>query len=219
MKTIVVGAEKGGTGKTTVAVNLAAEAVRRGLDTLLVDADPKQQSAARWAARRLESHPETPAITCVTVTGRTIAAQLRDLARRYAIIIVDTGAMDSPELRAAATVATRLVLPVQPEMFDFWTLPTMETVFEGARRDNPELDAVIVLNRVPYQTAAQATADADAWLAENVPGLPRRIVPVIGRAAFGRANAEGLGIAEMPKRDPKAFTEIQRLYREAVDGN
>jgi chromosome partitioning protein len=63
----------------------------------------------------------------VTLTGKTLDIELQDLAQRYEVIVIDTGAEDSPELRGAATVADLLLVPVQPEQFDFWTLPTMES--------------------------------------------------------------------------------------------
>jgi chromosome partitioning protein len=216
---IVVGNEKGGTGKTTIAVNLAGMAALQGVDVLLVDADPGQQSSAKWVARRREFHAEAKTISCVVLTGKTLDVELQDFARRYALIIVDTGAVDSAELRGAATVADLFIIPVQPEQFDFWTLPTAEALYEKARRFNPRLAARIVLNRIPYQTVEQCLSDADSFLAENVPALPRDIVPVIGRTAYGKANAEGLAVHEMPKRDPKAASEMQRLYREVIDGN
>jgi chromosome partitioning protein len=58
---ITVGGEKGGAGKTTIAVHLAALCVAEGIDTLLVDAD-EQQTANRWSMRRAELHPEAPLI-------------------------------------------------------------------------------------------------------------------------------------------------------------
>jgi cellulose biosynthesis protein BcsQ len=68
-KIILVGNEKGGTGKTTISVNLAGMAALQGLDVLLVDADPGQQSAAKWTARRQEFHPEAKPLNCVSATG------------------------------------------------------------------------------------------------------------------------------------------------------
>jgi chromosome partitioning protein len=216
---VAIGNEKGGTGKTTLAVNLAAMAAIQELDVLLVDADPGQQSAAKWTARRREFHPEAKLLHCVTLTGKSLDVELRDLAQRYRVIVIDTGAEDSPELRAASTVADLLLVPVQPEQFDFWTLPTMEALYEKATQFNPNLRCKIALNRIPHQTLDQCMADADGFLAEHVPSLPRDLVPIIGRTAYGRASAEGLSIHEMSKRDPKAASEMQRLYREVFHGD
>src|SRR3954463_10856899 len=128
-KIILIGNEKGGTGKTTISVNLAGMAALQSLDVLLVDADPGQQSAAKWAARRQEFHPEAKAIPCVSATGKRLDTVLEDLARRYQVLVVDTGAEDSVEMRATAAVADVFTIPVQAEQFDFWALATMGKFF------------------------------------------------------------------------------------------
>ena len=223
MTIIVVGNEKGGTGKTTIAVNIAAMAARQGKDVLLIDCDPGQQSAAKWASLRADLHPEAPAVHCVTllVTGKQLQflKQLEDLGRRYSQIVVDTGAVDSQELRAAMVLATWLVVPVQGEAFDLWTLPTMERLFSMGKRENQGLDSIIVLNRVPHQLRGKTPGETDSWIADNTPSVPQRVIPVVGRTAYGKASAEGLSIWEMRKRDPRAATEMQRLYREVSNGN
>ena len=214
-RVIVVGNEKGGVGKTTIAANIAAMAAAAGHDVLLVDADPHQQSAAKWAARRAEAHPEAVAVRCVSVTGRGVQRQLEDLASRYAVVVVDTGAEDSPELRAAALVADVLVVPLQADNLDLWTLPTMETLYDRAKALNPKLRVVMVVNRIPYQLADTAPADVAAWMRDNVPALPcKRLVGLVGRTAYGRATGEGLGVAEMPRRDLKAVSELAKLGEE-----
>jgi cellulose biosynthesis protein BcsQ len=154
---------------------------------------------------------------CVSLTGRDISGNLADLAKRYQVIVVDTGAEDSPELRAAATVARRLVVPVQPEMLDLWTLPTVENLYERAKMFNAPLEPVLVINRVPYQIADITLRDTAAWITENVPGFAGApMIPLIGRAAHGRAVGEGLGVVEMARRDPKASQEMRRLYRQVM---
>lgn len=214
---IVVGNEKGGCGKTTLAVHLAAAAAHAGRDALLVDSDPGQQSAARWAARRREAHPEANAVRCVSLTGRAIRDELEDLTRRYQVVVVDTGAEDSPELRAAVTVAGVLVIPLQPEPLDLWTLPTMEALVARARSFNPSLRVVVAVNRIPHQLAAQTPQEIAGWIAENTPQLAAPpIVPIVGRTAYGRAIGEGLAVHETPRPDLKATREMEALYQEVT---
>lgn len=212
---LAFGNEKGGVGKTTLAVNTAAIAAANGLDVMLVDADPgKQRSAAKWHEQRGK---DAKLIHCVTRTGKKLDEALQDLERRYQLVIVDTGAADSEELRAAATVARTLVIPTQPEPLDLWTLETMEFVSRRAKALNPQLRTIIVLNRIPHQLSGSAPAQVRGWIAENVPGLAEApMVPVIGRAAFGNAVWDGLGVVEMPRKDPKAVSEMLRLYREVM---
>jgi chromosome partitioning protein len=217
---LVVGNEKGGCGKTTIANNLAALAAGDGLDTLLVDADPGQQSAAHWHHIRQEAHPEAPTIRCVSLTSRNIAGELADLGRRYDMVIVDTAPKDSPQFRAGATVADRMIIPVQPEPYDLWTLPTAETIFNRARDFNPKLEAAIVINRLLHQTVDSMMRDIAGFIAENVPTFASfPIIPLIGRAAYGRAAGDGLAVHEPLRRDARAAQEIRRLYKEVTRAN
>jgi chromosome partitioning protein len=89
MSIILIGGEKGGTGKTTLAVNMAAARAKAGHDVLVVDTDP-QGSASYWTAAREEKKIE-PRIPSVQKFGKTLASELRDLGKRYEEIIVDAG--------------------------------------------------------------------------------------------------------------------------------
>ena len=120
---VLVGGEKGGVGKTTLAVNLAAMRARAGHDVLLVDAD-KQASANLWASIR-DQEKVAPPVRCVQKRGKGLAADVRDLATRYEDIVIDAGGQDSVELRAAMTIAALAIFPIQPSLFDAATLETL----------------------------------------------------------------------------------------------
>ena len=120
---VLVGGEKGGVGKTTLAVNLAAMRARAGHDVLLVDAD-KQASANLWASIRDQEKVDPP-VRCVQKRGKGLAADVRDLATRYEDIVIDAGGQDSVELRAAMTIADLAIFPIQPSLFDAATLETL----------------------------------------------------------------------------------------------
>lgn len=219
-KIIVVGNEKGGSGKTTLATNLAAMAAANGHDTLLIDADPGQKSSALWAGRRAEGHPNLPEVICVERSdGRTIGKALESLASRYSVLVIDTGAVDSPALRACALIADVLAIPLQPDAVDVWALPTMAHVFERAQQFNPKLRAQIVVNRILHQAIERAPNDLRVWIEAETPSLAGQpFVSLIARAAYGRASGEGLGVFELKGReyDAKAAREITTVYEAII---
>jgi chromosome partitioning protein len=142
---VVVGSEKGGTGKTTLATNLAIYRAQVRRDVLLVDADP--QGSAIEFSRVRESEGHTPAITCVMVTGRSVSSEVRKLAPRFDDVI-DVGGRDSAALRSAMLVAQVMVIPCLPGQFDVWSIEGMNTLVREAVALNEPLRAVTVLNKV-----------------------------------------------------------------------
>ncbi len=215
----LVGSIKGGAGKTTLAANLAVYAAQAGGDVLLVDTDPGQRSAAHWAARRAEDAPELKRIDCIELTQEhTMRHAVSSLASRYRTVIIDTGAIDGPALRACALLAHCLVYPLQPDGIDLWALPALEdVVVEATRRGNTALQTHLVLNRVLSQAAHRVQADVTEWMGEHVPRLPCARVSVLqARAAYGRAIGRGLAVSELRGRahDAKAAAEFETCYFE-----
>ena len=210
----LVGGEKGGTGKTTLATNFAAMRVAQSRSVLLVDTD-KQGSASAWAALRLESGDLTP-IPCVQLFGKTVAHQLRDLAPRYDDLVVDAGGRDSVELRSAMVVAERFVIPIQASQFDVWTLEQMDTLVGQASALNPGLIARIVINRASTHPRVRE-ADEARELIEDFDNLSYTGVIVRDRIAYRRAAAGGQAVTEMDAPDQNACAEIEAGYKTLFD--
>ncbi len=209
---ILIGGEKGGTGKTTLATNLAALRAASGVDVLLVDTD-RQGSASFWGALR-DDDASVPPVPCVQVFGKGVARQVTDLAGRYSDVVVDAGGRDSVELRSAMVVADRLYVPVQASQFDVWTLEQMDSLVAQAQAINPDLAASVVFNRASTHPRVQEAAEAEA-LVGDFDHLGVAGVTVRDRIAYRRAAAEGRGVAEMQEPDAKAVAEMQHWYTTA----
>ena len=158
---LLLGGEKGGTGKTTIATNLAALRAAAGYDVLLIDTD-RQGTAAAWCQVRAED-PRLPRIACVQLFGKNVQTGLRDLAGRYREVIIDAGGRDAVELRSALVGADCVYIPIQPSQYDVWTLEHMQELVVTAHE--------MALNELrdhgyPYATAT--TADGWACPSRNI---------------------------------------------------
>jgi len=212
MSITVFGGEKGGTGKTTLAVNIAAMLAMKGKDVLLLDTD-RQGTASFWATVRDEENIE-PRVACVQKFGKGLPAQVRDLAERYDEIIIDAGGRDSMELRYALGVADRAYIPVQPFQFDIWTIRQMDTLVEMAKGLNEELAAFIVLNRVATNPAIREDRETREFITrEDFQHLALAESMIRDRIAFRKAARDGLAVVEYGQ-DRKAVNEMNQLYEE-----
>lgn len=208
---LLLGGEKGGTGKTTLAVNLAVMLSRTGKDVLLVDTD-KQGSANFWASIRDESGA-LPRIPCVQKFGKGLAKDVIDLAGRYGEIIIDAGGRDSMELRYSLGIADTVVIPIQPTQFDLVTLYQMETLVAQAQALNPRLIAFVALNRASTNPSVSDTQEACNLISDFTHvALLNSILRE--RVSYQRSVREGLSVVEVPQPDNKAISELHSLYEE-----
>lgn len=211
MKIVVIGGEKGGTGKTTIATNLAAARAINNVDTLLVDTDP-QASGSSWSYMR-DENKRKPRIACIQKFGEGITEELLDLSNRYESIIVDAGGRDSIELRASMVVADLLVVPVQASQFDLWTLSTMEKLYKQVRVINQRLKIAILLSRAPTNPSVKDIEEARA-LVNDFKDFALSDTIICDRTVYRRAASEGLSVIEYEPKNEKAIAEIKSLYNE-----
>ena len=207
---VLIGAEKGGTGKTTLAINLVALRASTGRDVLLVDTD-KQGSASDWAAVRQEE-TSRQRIPSVQVFGKQVTAQLEDLSERYDDLLVDAGGRDSVELRAAMVVADRVFVPLQASQFDVWTLERMNELVEQAQALNPKLQAQVFINRASPHPQVHEAKEATEML-KDFEYLEFGEAVIRDRIAFRRSASRGLAVTEGESAGSKADGEIHDLYR------
>jgi len=109
---LTVGHTKGGVGKSTLALNIAIERLRAGVETLIVDGDPKQTSISKAIGIRADAGL-APAVPCIVLDdAKALRHQIGLLKSKYQNIVIDVGGKDSNSLRAALTVTDALLLPI-----------------------------------------------------------------------------------------------------------
>ena len=200
--------QKGGVGKTTLAVNVADAIARRGKRTILIDADP-QGSALEWAAARAALHEDTDAEVLFPVIGLAtdfMHKELPGIARDFDCVIID-GPPRINKVSTAAILASDLVLlPVTPSPYDIWATAEMLELVTQGQGLRPEIETRIVINRKMDNTVIAREAE-EALKKAPVSGLSGAISQ---RVLFAETAARGQSVAELSPTSP-ASKEITQL--------
>lgn len=199
--------QKGGVGKTTLAVNLAASLANTGSRVLLIDADP-QGSALDWAAARQRD-------TLFSVVGfprPTLHKEMTQLAQGYDHVIVDGPPRVTDLARSAIMASDLVVIPVQPSPYDIWAAEEVVKLIDEARVYKENLKSVFVINRKITNTAIGRDV-RDALAAYPVPALHASITQ---RVIYAEAAAQGLAVFELDSASA-AKQEIDAFAKEVME--
>lgn len=210
---IVIGGIKGGSGKTTVATNIAVMRSNDGKDVLLVDADD-QATSTDFTILRNEVLEDGAGYTNIKLNGASVRTEILRLKEKYEDIVIDTGGRDTTSQRASLTVADVLLVPFIPRSFDVWTIEKVSELVTEMKTANPNLKAYMFINRAdPRGQDNNETAE----VLKETEDMVFIDTPLGSRKAFSNASANGLGVTELKPQDNKANDEIDSLYRYVFD--
>lgn len=197
MKKIALIAQKGGVGKTTVAVNLAVAMQASGLKTTLIDLDP-QESAVIWADRRQNEFPHVEFLTERKLPDGLKGAE----AHGFSIAIIDTPPAAGPQAYTAAQSADLVLIPCRPSLVDLDAIRRTAQLIKSAG-----VPAFVVFNAAP-PNATTLVEDAKAII--DAAGLNAAPIVLRERSAYRAAWPLGSAVVE---NDPsgKAAQEISEL--------
>ena len=211
---ILVGSNKGGSGKTTVSCNLAVAIAKNNnsYDVCLVDAD-RQGSAARWHQER-ENSEITPVITLVQKYDN-LTKTLQTLNEKFTHVIVDVAGRNSREMITAATVADMIIAPHQCSQLDLDTLGELQEQMVRVLDLNPDLEIFI------YQTMASTNVqvieaerrDFESYVSEFPEFTPLKASGRY-RKIYRDVMSEGQSVLEAHNKH--AVEEVSDLFHEVL---
>lgn len=202
-RTITVAQQKGGSGKTTVAINLAVHLRAEGHSVAVLDTDP-QGSLGRWFMTRVEATGGEPGMEFSTASAWGVGYECDKLRRTNDFVIVDTPPKADSDLRPALREADLVIVPVSASQLDLWATEAVLELVERTRKT-----ALTVLNRARSGTRlsgemVSGMQELDAPVAETVLG---------NRVIFAEALGKGFGVTER-QRNSAAAREIAELWAE-----
>lgn len=205
---IVIGSQKGGVGKSTLAVNIAGNLLSKGKTAIVVDGDD-QQSVMSWYNNRDEGKFRLPVVSA----SGNIKNTLLELNQHYDFVIADSAGRDSQELRSGLLAADIFITPLRPSQMDLDTVAHLSKVFATALDYNEKLIGNVVLNMCPTNIFIDEAHQAAAVLTE-FPPLRLSVSRICDRKVYRDTWAESITIEE--SNNIKAKNEINSLIEEIV---
>lgn len=209
--------EKGGSGKTNIAVNLAVKLGLLDEDVLLVDADP-QRSVEVFTSIRANADLAL-IFNSLSKLGSGLVKEISSLKEKYSAIILDTGGRDSEEMRQALAISDLVIIPVVPSDFDIAVLNKMISLFNQAKAFNPNSKALIVISKAsPNPFLAKKIEALKEYIKEkNLEDLFLMDAILYEREAYRNALSAGKGVSEFCKPSENAYKDFEKFFDELVN--
>ena len=199
--------QKGGVGKTTLSVNIAAALAHSGTRVLLIDADP-QGSALDWSAAR----EGAPLLSVVGLPRASIHKEIGEIGKGYDHIVIDGPPRVTDLARSAIMASDVVLIPVQPSPYDIWAADEVVKLIQEASIYKENLKSVFVVNRKITNTAIGRDV-GDALAAYQLPVLAATVTQ---RVIYAEAAAQGKAVFEIDAQGP-ATAEIAALVAELME--
>jgi len=212
-KIIAVVNQKGGSGKTTVSMQLAGALVRRGNKVLVVDADP-QGTATRWAASALDETPFPASVVGLSAASAKVHREVKKFIDDYNYIIIDCPpAADSPVPQSALLIADLALVPLIPSPLDMWAAVGIRQVIHNVGDLNDALQSRLILNQCqPKTTLMQESLEI---LPEFGIGLARTLLQ--HRQIYRQSAVFGQSVHNFGNKAQAAIAEIESLTDEVLE--
>ena len=207
MKIIAFMNEKGGTGKSTAASNLATALHRRGKRVVLADADP-QGTARDWRAASPDGANLPPVIA---LDRPQMLSAITTLAADY--VIIDTPAKAESMAAAVVRVAHVALVVIQPSGADIWASAATVKLIQSKIDVGGQIDAAFLVNRVKAGTKLAGLVKGGEW---NEYGLDQLTAVIADRTAYAQALTDGVSVYDLPNMDARADMDAVLAELEAA---
>ncbi|RKU93584.1 chromosome partitioning protein ParA [Helicobacter pylori] len=208
--TICVANEKGGSGKSTLCLNLAVQLLKDNKEVVVLDTDSQKSMEVFTEIRTQKERPTFSLFNRSSGFSDT----LKQMVSKYENILIDTKGEYSKETQKAMLLSDIVLVPTTPSQLDTEVLANMLERIERLQELNENLRALIIINRMPTIPTLKERQALIEFIKENNPSDKITLLEnsLSERIVYKRSVSEGLGVIEYS--DKKAINEWTNFYNE-----